>query len=172
MTEFFSWYLIVTLLGWLTFPLVYQLFPALSDRGYTLARTAGLLVWGYVFWLFVSFGFARNDIGGMTLALTILIGLSLWSLFTNYSAILSFLRSNVALILTAEVLFFIAFAFLAFTSALVGIRVGLRHLLLLLRLCVNRHACPPFKHQWQHRPQPDDLSDLRAGCAGFIRHRV
>ncbi len=117
MTAFAIWYLILTLLGWLTFPLVYQLFPALSDRGYTLARTAGLLVWGYVFWLFVSFGFARNDIGGMTLALTILIGLSLWSLFTNYSAILSFLRSNVALILTAEVLFFIAFAFLAFVRS-------------------------------------------------------
>jgi hypothetical protein len=27
MAWFFSWYLTVTLLGWLTFPLVYRLFP-------------------------------------------------------------------------------------------------------------------------------------------------
>ena len=49
MTAFLPWYLILTLLGWLTFPLVYHLFPMLTDRGFTLARTAGLLIWGYVF---------------------------------------------------------------------------------------------------------------------------
>ncbi len=38
MTAFISWYILITLLGWLTFPLAYYLFPALADRGYTLAR--------------------------------------------------------------------------------------------------------------------------------------
>ena len=32
--EFISWYLLITLLGWITFPLAYRLFPALADRGY------------------------------------------------------------------------------------------------------------------------------------------
>ena len=49
MTAFISWTIVITLLGWLTFPLTYHLFPALADRGYTLARAAGMLVWGYVF---------------------------------------------------------------------------------------------------------------------------
>ena len=39
MTASLSWYLASSLLGWLTFPLVFRLFPALADRGYTLART-------------------------------------------------------------------------------------------------------------------------------------
>jgi hypothetical protein len=30
--SFLSWYVLITLLGWLTFPLAYYLFPALSDR--------------------------------------------------------------------------------------------------------------------------------------------
>ena len=53
---FVSWYVIITLLGWLTFPLAYFLFPALADRGYSLSRVAGLLIWGYVFWSFTSLG--------------------------------------------------------------------------------------------------------------------
>lgn len=117
MTAFLPWYFILTLLGWLTFPLVYHLFPTLTDRGFTLARTAGLLIWGYVFWLFVSFGFARNDVGGIVFALAILVALSLWALVANYTAILAFIRSKWTLIVTTEILFLLAFAFLAFMRA-------------------------------------------------------
>ncbi|MBI2331763.1 MAG: hypothetical protein HYU84_06335 [Chloroflexi bacterium] len=88
MTEFLSWYLILTLLGWLTFPLVYHLFR-----------------------------FARNDLGGIIFALAILIALSIWSLVTHHSSLVTFLRSNIALIITTELLFLIAFAFLAFVRS-------------------------------------------------------
>lgn len=114
MTAFLSWYLIVTLLGWLTFPLAYALFPALADRGYTLSRAAGLLIWGYAFWLFASLGIAQNDLGGMFLALAFLICLSLWAASSRRVEIASFLRSNLALLLITEILFLAAFAFLAF----------------------------------------------------------
>ncbi len=83
MTAFFTWYIILTLLGWLTFPLTYTLFPALADRGYTLARAAGLLIWAYAFWLMASLGIAQNDSGGILFALILLIGLSIWSLVTR-----------------------------------------------------------------------------------------
>ncbi|NJN79406.1 MAG: hypothetical protein HC797_02445 [Anaerolineales bacterium] len=92
MTSFFIWYFILTILGWLTFPLTYFLFPTLTDKGYTLARTAGLLIWGYAFWLLASFGIAQNDIGGILLALAILIGLSIWSLITNYQLLITFIK--------------------------------------------------------------------------------
>ncbi|MBL8063865.1 MAG: hypothetical protein JNK32_12630 [Anaerolineales bacterium] len=117
MTAFILWYLVVTLLGWLTFPLVHVLFPALKDRGYALARTAGLLIWGYVFWMFVSLGFARNDLGGIFLSLTVIVGLSIWALYIHYSSLVIFLRTNKALILTTEILFLVAFAFLATVRA-------------------------------------------------------
>ena len=44
MLQFFSWYITITLLGLLTFPLAYRLLPALPDRGYALSRTLGLLI--------------------------------------------------------------------------------------------------------------------------------
>lgn len=117
MTEFFIWYVILTLLGWLTFPLTYSLFPALKDRGYTLARAAGLLIWGYAFWLLASLGAAQNDTGGILFALILLIGLSVWSIVHHQSALVDFLRSNRSLIITTEILFFVAFAFLAFVRS-------------------------------------------------------
>ena len=117
MTAFFIWYIILTLLGWLTFPLTYALFPALTDRGYTLARAAGLLIWGYAFWLLASLGAAQNDMGGLLFALAILVGLSVWSLVTHHSSLITFLKSNKSLIITTEILFLVAFAFLAFVRS-------------------------------------------------------
>ncbi len=124
MTAFISWYIVITLLGWLTFPLAYHLFPALTDRGYTLARALGLLIWGYVFWVFASLGIAQNDIGGLLLAAIILLGLSIWLVVNRQSQIenrksemLEWANENRHLIITVELFFLIAFALMAFVRS-------------------------------------------------------
>lgn len=117
MTAFISWYLIITLLGWLTFPLAHILFPALADRGYTLSRAAGLLIWGYIFWLLASLNIAQNDAGGILLALAFIIGISVWIIVNRKSEILGFLKSSLSLILSTEILFLVAFGFLAFVRS-------------------------------------------------------
>jgi YYY domain-containing protein len=131
MMFFLLWYVLATLLGWLTFPLAYHLFPALKDRGYTLSRALGLLIWAYAFWLFASFGIAQNDIGGLLLGLLVLAGLSAWAFFSDHRpqtmddgntvngqwSIVEWVRGNKRFIITAEILFFAAFAFMAFIRA-------------------------------------------------------
>ena len=118
MTAFLSWYVLITLLGWLTFPLGYYLFPALADRGYTLARAFGLLIWGYVFWLFASFRIAQNDIGGLLLGLVILGGLERLGICQMQNRKLAIgSHENRRLILTTESLFLLAFGFMAFVRA-------------------------------------------------------
>src|ERR1044072_3089674 len=81
MSAFISWYIVITILGWLTFPLAYFLFPALTDRGYALSRAFGLLIWGYIFWLVASLGIAQNDVRGLVLALFVFVG------FTGLAAV-------------------------------------------------------------------------------------
>jgi YYY domain-containing protein len=117
MIPFFSWYLILSILGWLTFPLVYWLFPALADRGFSLSRTAGLLIWGYVFWLLNSLGLIQNNIGGILFGLLALIGISTAVFLKRKSEILNYLRSNLRLVVTIEILFLAAFALLAMLRA-------------------------------------------------------
>src|SRR5215216_1616992 len=129
MVAFLSWYIVITILGWLTFPLAYHLFPALTDRGYVLSRALGLLIWGYIFWLLASLGIAQNDIGGLLLALVVLIGLGVWALIVERGPkivdkamdrptyLVEWLRENRRLILTTELLFLIAFALMAWVRA-------------------------------------------------------
>lgn len=119
MTQFFLWYFLVTVLGWLTFPLAFRLFPALADRGYSLARAFGMLVWGYVFWLAASLGIVENDGGGLLLGVLILASVSAAGILRKETRkeLGEWIRSNVRLIITVEILFFLAFAFLAFVRA-------------------------------------------------------
>jgi YYY domain-containing protein len=45
------WYLSVAVLGLLTYPLLRLTLPGLADKGYPLARTAGMLILAYLTWL-------------------------------------------------------------------------------------------------------------------------
>jgi YYY domain-containing protein len=105
-----SWYLVITLLGWATFPLIYRLLPALHDRGYAFSRTLGLLVWAYAFWLLGSLGVLANDLSGILFSLLILLGLAYWGWkSTSPGELRGWIRDNRRTILVVELLFAAAF---------------------------------------------------------------
>ena len=120
MQNFILWYLLITALGWLTFPLAYRLFPNFADRGFTLSRALGLLLWGYIFWMTASLGAMQNDVGGILLAffsvVAISVGFGMYcqsSTEDRASSIAAFIKENISIILITEILFLLAFAFLA-----------------------------------------------------------
>ena len=105
------WYLVITIVGWLAFPIAYRLLPALRGRGYTLSRALGILVWGYIFWLLASLGILRNDTGSLLFGLAILIALSVLALRgLDLDELLGWLRGHKALVWITEILFLLAFA--------------------------------------------------------------
>ncbi len=111
MASVIAWYLLTTFLGWVSFPLVYRLFPKLRDHGYSVSRVIGLLVWGYIFWLLTSLGALRNNVAGLLFALAILVGLSLWAYRgIERAEIKAWLRTNRGAILAIELLFLAVFA--------------------------------------------------------------
>ena len=119
MVQFFLWYLLVTCLGWLTFPLAFRLFPALADRGFSLARAFGMLGWGYAFWVMTSLGIIQNNVSGLLVGLVVLGGVSAATLLHKEArrTLGDWIGSNVRLVVTVEILFLLAFAFLAFVRA-------------------------------------------------------
>ncbi len=124
MSAFIAWYVIITLLGWLTFPLAYWLLPGLADRGYSLSRAAGLLLWGYFFWLLNSLGVIENNVGGVLLGLVLVVALSLSSFFFHgtrwaerKTEIWGWVKANLRLVISVEALFLIAFALEALLRA-------------------------------------------------------
>ncbi len=117
MLDFFVWYLAISIIGWLAFPIAFRLLGRLHDRGLTLARPLGLLLWGFVFWLLASFRILQNDLGGVLVALALLIGVSYWAGRGRWGALRGWLSEHVSLILAAELLFLLAFGFLALMRA-------------------------------------------------------
>ena len=114
-----SFWIVVQLIALATLPLTWRLCSRLPDRGYALAKPLGLLLVTYVLWLGASFGFLRNSLGGIILALLLVAGLSAWLLWRDASAtpMLAWLRQHGRLILITEVLFAVALAILAYYRA-------------------------------------------------------
>src|SRR6188474_2234677 len=72
-----SWYLAAVAAGWLAFPLAFQLFRHLPDRGFSLAKPLGLLAAGFVFWLLGSLGFLHNDAPGVIFSAVVVVAAGL-----------------------------------------------------------------------------------------------
>ena len=68
------WYLSLSILGLLIYPLLRLAFPGLADRAYPLARTAGLLIFSYIVWLAGSarIPFTRTTISVVFLGMLVL----------------------------------------------------------------------------------------------------
>jgi YYY domain-containing protein len=105
-----SWWALVTLAGVAVFPLCARLLSGLPDRGYTLARAAGLLVVGFVFWLLASLGFIQNTPGNIALAWVIVLvgGLALYfSAGREQINWRAWWNTNRTAIIAAEILFLV-----------------------------------------------------------------
>src|SRR5574341_1023208 len=120
MIDVLLWYVIVTLAGWLVWPLAFRMLPGLPDRGYTLSRALGLLAVGYIFWLLCSLGFLRNTIGAILFSAVIAAGISLWAYSTRPDrdvSLIGWLRDHRATVFTVEGLFLVAFVVWAVVRA-------------------------------------------------------
>jgi YYY domain-containing protein len=118
MLAFLSWYLLISLVGLLAFPLAFRLLPHLADRGWALARALGLLLWTYVFWLLASLQVLQNNAGGGIIALCTLAAVSGLALRGRWEQFRAWLRREKRQILTTELLFLAAFAAWALVRAM------------------------------------------------------
>ncbi|NLN69528.1 MAG: hypothetical protein GX142_01890 [Chloroflexi bacterium] len=113
----FSWYVSLLALGWLSFPLTFRLLGKLPDRGYSLSKGLGLLLWGFFYWLLGNLGVLQNHPGGILFALMVTMGLSFWAGWGRWSEMMAWLKENRRLVLISECIFLIGFTFLAYVRA-------------------------------------------------------
>ncbi len=119
MVAVFSFWMVLQLIAVAALPLTWHLCRRLPDRGYALAKPFGLMLVTYLAWLGASFGFLRNSLGGIALALLLVAGVSAWLLWRDDSHVelMDWLRQHGRLILITEVLFAAALAILAYYRA-------------------------------------------------------
>jgi YYY domain-containing protein len=106
------------LLGTAAFPIVFWLFPHLPERAYGLAKPAGLLIFGFLYWILVTFRILPNNWAGVltVFVLVILLGcLAAWK--TGWIEIKAWYKNNRWFVIFAEAAFVLLFAFLAYMRA-------------------------------------------------------
>lgn len=118
MRDWIVWYIVISSLGWLAFPIAYRLLPGLRDRGFAASRTLGLLIWGFIFWLLASLGALPFNQGGVLFAAALLAALALWRLRgIQPRELWDWLKEHAAPIVISEALFLALFAALAVIRA-------------------------------------------------------
>ncbi|MBI1879730.1 MAG: hypothetical protein HYR94_16165 [Chloroflexi bacterium] len=112
-TPILIWWFVILIFGLAGWPLAFSLLRRLPDRGFALARPVGLLIAGYILWLGGSFRLLQNNIGGILVALGLVLMLGLiwqWQQVRAGSpSMLAWLRQEWRYALSVELLFSLAF---------------------------------------------------------------
>jgi YYY domain-containing protein len=117
--SFLHWYIAILVIGILAFPLTFRFLSRLPSKGYALTKPLGLLLWGYIFWLFGESGIIQNSIGGEYLALGILLFASVLALRNGKANELwHWIKENWKTILVVEIVFLAFFIFWAIVRAI------------------------------------------------------
>ncbi len=104
-----AWWLMIVAVGWAAWPLLFALFPSFADRGYSLAKTAGLLVSGWLAWYGASAGLATWSRAGILLALALLLAGGLALALRRRAGLTSYVRQRWRRLAAIEVITLLAF---------------------------------------------------------------
>jgi len=132
-------YVFVTLLGMVCYPLVRLALPGLSDHGYPLSKLAGLLLLALLVWLLGSFGVPFSKLT-ITLVLVGLFLISIVLIWLQRKLLWQEIKENWRYYLVVEILALLAFLFF-----------------LLVRM-----GNPDLWHPWKGGEKPMDFSYLNA----------
>ncbi|MFO7631660.1 MAG: DUF2298 domain-containing protein [Caldilinea sp.] len=106
------WWVVLTLLGWVAWPLIFGIFRPLRDAGFFLSRTFGWLLGGWILWMLTSLGLLRNTVAFSWLSVLLVTAAGAYFAYRQRDAMRAFIRANWKLMIAGEVVF--AAAFLAF----------------------------------------------------------
>lgn len=99
------WALMLTVIGWIAFPLVYIVLPNLRYRGYGISRVLGLLIWVYVGWLLASLHVLPHTRGVLALLLLLLFIISAWAAYVHRIGLKALVMQNWRHLLTMDLVF-------------------------------------------------------------------
>lgn len=107
---FLAWYIVLSVLGFITLPITFRIFIHLPDRGYAFAKLLGLLFPNFIFWFLASVGFLYNDTGGILLSVIIVLSVGIWlQKKAGLLEIRDWIKEHKLTVFLIEVLFFLLF---------------------------------------------------------------
>lgn len=111
------WWAALVVLGAVVTSLLFHLLRRLPDHGYAFVKMAGLLLVSFFFWLLGSLGMLGNNLGGILIALVLVLGLSAWAYRQSGRELRGWLNENRRYVLLVEGLFLGIFLLWCFVRA-------------------------------------------------------
>ncbi len=142
MFSFIVWLLAVEAIGLAAFPICYFLFPRLKDRGYSVSKVLGLLIIGYLSWVFSALHIVPSVQATLFGLLLLMAAVSAWYVWRRRQEFGEFFYRERTTILLAEGVF----------------------LAVLLVWTVYRAYDPAINHT----EQPMDFAFLNASIRNFL----
>ncbi len=105
-----AWLLLIELLGIVTFPIASVALRSLSDRGYGVSKTLGMLLLAWLSWIGPSLKLVPYERWWIACALAVLVIVSLVVVLARRAVLRDFLRERRSLLLTEEAIFLALFA--------------------------------------------------------------
>lgn len=109
-----AWWLAIMLIGFAVWPILYAILPGLPDRGYPMAKIAGLLIIGWIAWAGGALRFLTWSQGGLLIILLALAGFSALIAWRKRREFFGYVRLNWRHFVIVEVItlvMFVAFVF-------------------------------------------------------------
>jgi YYY domain-containing protein len=99
-----AWWITISLIGFITFPLLFAFFPALADRGYGFSKLMGMVITAWLAWALGTMRFLTWSSAGLLLILLGLAILSLWVMSRLRESFFAYLRARWKLLLWMDIL--------------------------------------------------------------------
>jgi len=88
----FIWWLLISILGFITIPIAFKIFSNLNDCGYHFTKPLGLLLVGLLSWLFGFYKFTNLTI---IIAILLIAAISGWIFYKHRSELKAWLTNNI-----------------------------------------------------------------------------
>src|SRR3990170_1012653 len=124
MSDLLAWWVVIQVIGAVTFPIGYAFFSRLPDRGYAFSKVLGLLLVGYLLWMGAVTGVISNSRGSVQLILLALAVVAIVIVGRRREEIREFLRQRWSYVLFVEALFLLAFVVAAWLRSFVPDLIG------------------------------------------------
>jgi YYY domain-containing protein len=108
------WWLTIVIFGLAVWPILFAAFPALADRGYSVAKVAGVMVTAWLAWFMSSLRVPLWSQTGISMSLLAVAVLSLYVGWRVRADLINYLREHWRRLMWIEVLTLICFVFFLF----------------------------------------------------------
>ena len=108
--EIMKWYLVLTGIGVIGFPIIFGYLKNLSGKGIAFARPLGLLLISFFYWICGTLGFLRNETGSLLLIVFLTAAIAAAAWFRQREEIAEWLKNSGRWIIVSELVFLLGFA--------------------------------------------------------------